>query len=90
MNIILVNYLYNFKKEFVWQNVDVVKEEIKGDRLFLFFSIVSIFVFGEMLLFEETVKLQKIMLSIVCFFSLLSIVYFSNRLKRNIKLLGGV
>jgi len=90
MNIILVNYLYNFKKEFVWQNVDVVKEEIKGDRLFLFFSIVSIFVSGEMLLFEETVKLQKIMLSIVCFFSLLSIVYFSNRLKRNIKLLGGV
>ena len=70
--------------------VDVVKEEIKGDRLFLFFSIVSIFVSGEMLLFEETVKLQKIMLSIVCFFSLLSIVYFSNRLKRNIKLLGGV
>ena len=46
MNIILVNYLYNFKKEFVWQNVDVVKEEIKGDRLFLFFSIVSIFVSG--------------------------------------------
>jgi len=70
--------------------VDVVKEEIKGDRLFLFFSIVSIFVFGEMLLFEETVKLQKIILSTVCFFSLLSIFYFSRRLKRNIKLLGEV
>ena len=67
--------------------IDALKERIKGDRLFWVCSMVLVFVFGEMLLFEDRGEVLSLILVILFIASAVSSIYFYFRLQKRIKLL---
>ena len=67
---------------------DVIKEHIKGDRLFWFCSMFSVLFFGEMLFYEETGEVLFLILIVLCVVFIISSIYFYRRLQKNIKLLS--
>jgi low temperature requirement protein LtrA len=67
--------------------IDVIKEHIKGDRLFWFLSMITFIIFAEELIFEKIGEVQFIAFSIIYVASVISAIYFYRKLQKNIRLL---